>query len=131
MLPSLALESESHRPASWFEGSLASSSSKARASVGAAAANPSVKRIANASSGGRDGRRAAGDFDVAGQRAPERLEVGLAGKLGVDRLKATGGGQKQAAGIAAASLLHRDLGLQEVDSGAPELVERVRLDVGQ
>ena len=96
MLLFLPLESESHRPTSSLETSIASRSSRARASVGAAAAYPSVKRIANASSststvrggtvagwrrprGGRDRRRAADDFNVAGHGAPERLEVGLAG----------------------------------------------------
>ena len=50
MLLFLPLESETRRPTSSSEKSIASRSSRARASVGAAAAYPSVKRIANASS---------------------------------------------------------------------------------
>ena len=78
--------------------------------------------------GGRDCRRAADDFNVAGHGARERLEVRLAGQLGVEWLKAARRAQKQAAGVAAAPLLQRDLGSQEVDPGAPELVEHSGLD---
>ena len=57
----------------------------------------------------RDRRRAADDFNVAGHCARERLEVGLAGQLGVEWLEASRRAQKQAAGVAAAPLLQRDL----------------------
>ncbi len=50
MLLFLLLESESRRPTSWSETPIVSSKSRTRASAGAAAAYPSVKRIANASS---------------------------------------------------------------------------------
>ena len=75
--------------------------------------------------------RAADDFDVAGHGAPERLEVRLAGELGVEWLEAARRAQKQAAGVAAAPLLQRDLGSQKVDPGAPELVEHAVLDACQ
>ncbi len=105
MLLFLVLESESRRPTSSVPTSLASRSSSARASVGAAAAYPSVKRIANASSSTSTVRggavpvgaaraafataaRAADHFDVAGHGARERLQVRLAGELGVEWLQA-------------------------------------------
>ena len=78
--------------------------------------------------GGRDRPRAAGDFNVAGHGARERLEVRLAGQLGVEWLEASRRAQKQAAGFAAAPLLQRDLGAQKVDARAPELVEHPGLD---
>ena len=78
--------------------------------------------------GGRDRRRAARDRDVAGHGAAERLEVCLAGERRVERLEAARRAQEQAAGVAAALLLQRDLGAQEVGPGPPELAERARLD---
>jgi hypothetical protein len=78
--------------------------------------------------GGRDRRRAADDFNVAGHGASERLEVRLAGELGVEWLEAARRAQEQAAGVAAAPLLQGNLGAQKVDPGAPGLVEHTGLD---
>ena len=148
MLPSLLLESESHRPTSSLETSdreqkLESPSEcrrRGRVSVGQAdreRVEQHVNRPRRNGAGwrrprgGRDRRRAADDFDVAGHGASERLEVRLAGELGVERLEASRRAQKQAAGFAAAPLLQRDLGSQEVDPRAPELVEHSGLDACQ
>ncbi len=81
--------------------------------------------------GGRDRRSAADDLDVAGHGAAERLEVRLAGELGVEWLETARRAQKQAAGVAAPPLLQRDLGSQQVDPGLLELVERLGLDACQ
>src|SRR4051812_39850684 len=81
--------------------------------------------------GGRDRRRAADDIDVAGHGARERLEVRLAGQLGVEWLEAARRAHKQAAGVAAAPLLQRDLAPQKVDARAPELVEHTGLEAYQ
>ena len=71
------------------------------------------------------------DFDVAGHGARERLEVRLAGQLGVEWLEASRRAQKQATGFGAAPLLQRDLASQELDARSPELVEQSSLDARQ
>ena len=62
--------------------------------------------------------RAAGDLDVVGHRAPEGLEIRLAGELGLEGLEATRRAHKQPAGVVAAPLLQRDLGSHQVDLGS-------------
>ena len=74
---------------------------------------------------------AAGDLEVVGHRGPERLQVCLAGQAGVERLETSGRAHEQPAGVAAASLLQRDLSAQEVDAGSLELVERSSLNCHQ
>ena len=148
MLLSLLLESESHRPTSSLETSSREQKlespgecrRRGRVSVGQAdreRVEQHVDRPRRSGAGRRrprgrrDRRRAADDFDVAGHGAPERLEVRLAGQLGVEWLEAARRAQKQAAGVAAAPLLQRDLASQEVDPRPPELVEQPGLDACQ
>ena len=148
MLPSLLLESESRRPTSSSETSAASRSSRApserrrcgRVALGQADRERVEQHVNGPGRGGtgwrrsrglRDRRRAADDLDVAGHGARERLEVRLAGQLGVEWLEASRRAQKQATGFAAAPLLQRDLASQQVDTRPPELVEQSGLDACQ
>ena len=148
MLLSSPLESESHRPPSSLATSVASRSSSARASVGAAAAYPSIRRIANASSTtstvrGGTGPGGAARAAAATAGAPPATSTSLAmappsasryvsrASVGVEWLEAARRAQKQAAGVAAAPLRQRDLGLQEVDPGVAELPEHLGLDACQ
>ena len=74
-----------------------------------------VDRTRRLGTGGRCARglgglqHTAGDIQVIGHRGAERLEVRLACQVGVERLEASGCAHEQPAGIAAASLLQRDL----------------------
>src|SRR5690349_21295325 len=128
MSASLTSESESGRAGSPAGARIASS--RAWASAGAAAANPSVKRIESASSRTSTGRgsRAAGHVDGAGERAAQELEVGFACQLGRDGLKAARRAHEQGSRLLCAALSQRDLGAQELGARSLELVDLTRLD---
>ena len=115
-------------------------------SVGTAAAYPSVNRIASPSSAtsnrprwfgprGRGARGFGGLQHAAGilvaarpQRGPDRLQVGLARQVGIERLEASGRVEEQRSGVADASLVKRDLSAQAIDLGGPQGVKRAGLD---
>src|SRR5438270_857837 len=79
----------------------------------------------------RNRRGAADDFNVAGHGARERLEVRLAGQLGVQWLEESRRPQEQATSFASAPLLGGDLPSQQLDTCPPELVEQSSLDACQ
>ena len=143
--PALPPASQSQRPGSSSADVKARSSSSARLSVGAAAAYPvghsqresveqNVDRTRRVGAGRRGSRglgglhQAAGDVEVGRHRGPERLEVRLAGQVGVERLETSRRAHEQPTSVAGTSLLQRDLSAQEVDTGALERVERPCLD---
>ena len=72
--------------------------------------------------------QAAGDLEVVGHRGAERLEVRLAGQVGVKWFEAPRGAHEQPARVGGAVLLQRNLSPQELDSGALKLLEGAGLD---
>ena len=64
-------------------------------------------------------------------RGPQRVQVGLARERDVERLEPLGGLEQQRRRVAAAAHDEGDLGAEEVDAGALELVERSGLRRGQ
>ena len=116
---------------------------RARRSTGAAAGRPSVKISARPSSsrshgsggsaGFGRGRRGAGDVEQAAagarhpageQRCAPRIEIRVAREAYVERLELPRGLEQQQRRVAAALLGKRDLGLEQIQAGSPELVER-------
>ena len=136
------------RPTSSLETSIASRSSRARASVGAAAAYPSVKRIANASSststvrGGaapvgaaRAAAATAGappttstSLDMAPPSASRYVSRASSGSSGSRRLAALRNRRPASPPRRCSNAIWR---AQKVDPGAPELVEHTGLDACQ
>ena len=76
-------------------------------------------------------QQSARDFQIAGHRGPERLEVRLARQSGVERLEVSGRAHEQPAGVAAAALLKSDLPAQALHLGGSQGVERAGLDRDQ
>ena len=78
------------------------------------------------------GRHGAGDVEQAAaarqpageQRCGPRIEIRVAREAHVERLELPRGLEQQQRRVAAAVLGERDLGLEQIDAGSPELVER-------